>query len=92
MNVKQLEVVDRITTAISERRPKICLIHGPPGTGKSKVIVNLIMQILRGGKVFNKKILVCGPSNAATDEIVKRLLKIRKSAICKYISLYSILK
>lgn len=28
--------------------PKICLIHGPPGTGKSKTIVGLLCRVLRG--------------------------------------------
>lgn len=27
--------------------PKICLIHGPPGTGKSKTIVGLLSQVLK---------------------------------------------
>lgn len=27
--------------------PKICLIHGPPGTGKSKTIVGLLSRVLR---------------------------------------------
>lgn len=55
----------------------------PVGTGKSKVIANLVTQILYGdARYVNRKmmrILVCAPSNAAIDEIVLRLLDIRQS-------------
>jgi superfamily I DNA and/or RNA helicase len=51
------------------------------GTGKSKVIANLVTQILYGdGRYVGGRplrILVCAPSNAAIDEIVLRLLDIR---------------
>ncbi|XP_010078865.1 PREDICTED: probable helicase senataxin [Pterocles gutturalis] len=66
--------------------PKICLIHGPPGTGKSKTIVGLLSHILRentrnekGTQKTNSKIkpnrfLVCAPSNAAVDELMKKII------------------
>uniref|UniRef100_A0A8C5UHB0 Senataxin n=1 Tax=Malurus cyaneus samueli TaxID=2593467 RepID=A0A8C5UHB0_9PASS len=64
--------------------PKICLIHGPPGTGKSKTIVGLLSRVLRevserDGMVVNSKIkpnrfLVCAPSNAAVDELMKKII------------------
>ncbi|XP_063235343.1 uncharacterized protein LOC134538168 isoform X2 [Bacillus rossius redtenbacheri] len=60
----------------------ICLIHGPPGTGKSHVIVNLVVQLLYGSarKMEQKtRILLCAQSNAAVDELVRRLLVVRRS-------------
>ncbi|XP_039178858.1 probable helicase senataxin [Crotalus tigris] len=66
--------------------PKICLIHGPPGTGKSKVIVGLLHRILdeRSGKenavqrlnakIKTNRILVCAPSNAAIDNLMKKII------------------
>ncbi|KAI4484731.1 hypothetical protein M0804_007297 [Polistes exclamans] len=82
LNKKQLEAVCKVTSAVFQKEPKICLIQGPPGTGKSKVIVNIITEILYGNNRYqnNKsplRILVCAPSNAAIDEIVLRLLGIR---------------
>lgn len=77
-----MEAVARVTEAVEQKLSKICLIKGPPGTGKSKVIVNLITQIHYGRGNNRKKplrILVCAPSNAAIDEIVLRLLEIRKT-------------
>ncbi|KYN31774.1 putative helicase senataxin [Trachymyrmex septentrionalis] len=79
LNSKQLEAVFRVTNAVIKKEAKLCFIQGPPGTGKSKVIVNLVTQILYGGCQDKKslRILICAPSNAAIDEIVIRLLHIR---------------
>jgi ATP-dependent exoDNAse (exonuclease V) beta subunit len=62
------------------------------GTGKSHVIVNLIIQILYAQKQYRKhgshrripRILVCAPSNAAIDELVIRLLRVRQAIPSKY--------
>ncbi|XP_043282697.1 probable helicase senataxin isoform X2 [Venturia canescens] len=83
LNAKQLEAVDRITETVVQQTPKICLIEGPPGTGKSRIIVNLVMKILYGGGRYAHeqplRILVCSSSDAAIDEIVLRLAKIRET-------------
>jgi len=47
----------------------IALIHGPPGTGKTHTLIELILQFLSQ----NKRLLVCGPSNISVDNIVERL-------------------
>ncbi|KAI9218866.1 AAA domain-containing protein, partial [Blastocladiella britannica] len=51
--------------------PGITLIQGPPGTGKTKTILGLVGAFLRK----TKAVLVCAPSNAAVDEVTKRLLR-----------------
>ena len=55
----------------------LALIHGPPGTGKTQTLIELIIQILRPErKKPNQKavkLLVCGPSNISVDNIVERL-------------------
>ncbi|KAI9664894.1 MAG: hypothetical protein M1821_006342 [Bathelium mastoideum] len=48
---------------------EIALIHGPPGTGKTYTLIELILQLL----ARNQRILVCGPSNISVDNIVERL-------------------
>uniref|UniRef100_A0A8C3KZW7 Senataxin n=1 Tax=Chrysolophus pictus TaxID=9089 RepID=A0A8C3KZW7_CHRPC len=60
---------------------KICLIHGPPGTGKSKTIVGLLSRVLREvGEcdvailMKQNRFLVCAPSNAAVDELMKKII------------------
>lgn len=45
------------------------LIHGPFGTGKTKTLIELIMQEV----IRNNKVLVTAESNAAVDNIVERL-------------------
>lgn len=49
----------------------IITMWGPPGTGKTKVLISLIAMALYAGK----KVHVCAPSNAAIDEILKRINK-----------------
>lgn len=79
LNPKQMEAVFKVTETVLKKEAKLCFIQGPPGTGKSKVIVNLVSQILYSEHTNRKslRILICAPSNAAIDEIVIRLLDIR---------------
>ena len=48
---------------------EVALIHGPPGTGKSQSVTELILQMLKQ----KLRILVCGPSNISVDNLVERL-------------------
>ncbi len=48
----------------------ISIIHGPPGTGKTTTLVEVIHQLSKK----EKQILVTAPSNAATDFLTKKLI------------------
>ncbi|KAG0651069.1 DNA polymerase alpha-associated DNA helicase A [Hyphodiscus hymeniophilus] len=48
---------------------EVALIHGPPGTGKTHTLIEIILQMLKA----NLRVLVCGPSNISVDNIVERL-------------------
>jgi DNA polymerase alpha-associated DNA helicase A len=61
--------IEAIKFALASR--EIALIHGPPGTGKTHTLIELIRQLVKQ----NKRILVCGPSNISVDNIVERLSK-----------------
>lgn len=54
------------------RAKHAALIHGPPGTGKTTALAELIVQLatLHPGK----SILVCGASNLAVDNVLERVL------------------
>ncbi|OAV97590.1 hypothetical protein PTTG_01906 [Puccinia triticina 1-1 BBBD Race 1] len=63
--------------------PGFSLIQGPPGTGKTSTIVGLVGAFIAsrpkvddsagGPPSITRKILLCAPSNAAVDEVAKRL-------------------
>ena len=48
------------------------LIHGPPGTGKTTTLVEVIEQLVKVKKV---KVLATADSNTAVDNLMERLIK-----------------
>lgn len=62
--------VHAIRAALHESSSPITLLQGPPGTGKTRTVLGVITALLARGE----RVLVCAPSNTATDEIVSRLL------------------
>ncbi|KPI97309.1 Helicase SEN1 [Papilio xuthus] len=78
---QKLAVCSSVTAALGDR-PGIQMVQGPPGTGKTSVICAIVMTYFynaAGRKQLNRgKILICATSNAAVDELVLRLLHIRK--------------
>lgn len=48
----------------------LAIIHGPPGTGKTTTVVELIIQSVKRGE----RVLAVAPSNTATDNLLARLI------------------
>jgi superfamily I DNA and/or RNA helicase len=64
LNEPQLAAID-FAMAASD----LALIHGPPGTGKTTTVVELIVQCVKAGS----KVLATAPSNIAVDNLAERL-------------------
>ena len=55
----------------------LAIIHGPPGTGKTTTLVELILQAVSRGE----KVLACAPSNTAVDNLLGRLISARARVV-----------
>jgi ATP-dependent RNA/DNA helicase IGHMBP2 len=64
-----LDASQRLAVAHALRAEHVALIHGPPGTGKTTAVVELIRQAVARGE----RVLACAPSNVAVDNLVERL-------------------
>jgi superfamily I DNA and/or RNA helicase len=64
LNDSQNQALKTICTA-----EDIAIVHGPPGTGKTTTLVESMLEVLKE----EKQIMVCAPSNAATDHLAKCL-------------------
>ncbi|KAG8845639.1 hypothetical protein FRB96_002307 [Tulasnella sp. 330] len=49
---------------------EVGLVHGPPGTGKTHTLIEVIRQFI----ARDLRVLVCGASNLAVDNLLERLL------------------
>lgn len=52
----------------------ICAVKGPPGTGKSTVIVGLVRRAIHAGK----RVLLVAPTHVALDEVLGRIHELRE--------------
>uniref|UniRef100_UPI00398F70DA probable helicase senataxin isoform X2 n=1 Tax=Pristiophorus japonicus TaxID=55135 RepID=UPI00398F70DA len=86
-NGHQQKAINMAFSMVKQPRiPKVCLIQGPPGTGKSKTIVGFLHRLLneeqenvkpsnnRSIRTKRSRILVCAPSNAAIDDLMKKII------------------
>lgn len=74
-NQSQSNVISNIYSwEINKSKSNLCLVKGPPGTGKTHTIIGII-RMLRKKHKSKCKILICAPSNNAIDELTVRLYK-----------------
>jgi len=72
LNASQIEAVQFALSA-----EDVAIIHGPPGTGKTTTLVELIAQITRNGQ----SVLAVASSNLAVDNLLERLIAAGENAI-----------
>ncbi|KAL3878418.1 hypothetical protein ACJMK2_030771 [Sinanodonta woodiana] len=58
---------EAVKFALQQR--EVAIVHGPPGTGKTTTVIEIILQAVKQGL----KVLACAPSNIAVDNLVERL-------------------
>ncbi|XP_048115128.1 probable helicase senataxin isoform X2 [Alosa alosa] len=80
-NTDQAKAINCVLSMVMSEQPtpQICMIHGPPGTGKSHTIVHLLYQLSQfsaadptGQKPWHT--LVCAPSAAAIDNLMEKII------------------
>jgi hypothetical protein len=65
LNKSQGETINRILAS-----KDVAIVHGPPGTGKTTTLVEIIFETLRR----EEQVMVCAQSNMAVDWISEKLL------------------
>ncbi|XP_045870917.1 DNA-binding protein SMUBP-2 [Meles meles] len=66
---------EAVSFALSQK--ELAIIHGPPGTGKTTTVVEIILQAVKQGL----KVLCCAPSNIAVDNLVERLARSKQRIV-----------
>eukprot|EP00850_Spirogloea_muscicola_P015834 SM000124S25966 [mRNA] locus=s124:397244:402090:- [translate_table: standard] len=66
---RQLDHSQQAAVAKALSAYDVFLLHGPPGTGKTTTVVEIILQEVSRGR----KVLACAASNIAVDNLVERL-------------------
>ncbi|KAJ8048856.1 DNA-binding protein SMUBP-2 [Holothuria leucospilota] len=66
---QNLDESQREAVVFALQQREIVVIHGPPGTGKTTTVVEVILQAVKQGQ----KVVACAPSNVAVDNLVERL-------------------
>ena len=70
LDESQIEALKKIFTNT------LNIIQGPPGTGKTFLASFIIYNIFKFKKEKEDKILICAPSNSATDNLASNLIKL----------------
>lgn len=65
-----LNAEQRAAAELADSARDLSLVHGPPGTGKTTVLVEIVRRAVARGE----KVLACAPSNLAVDNLVERLV------------------
>lgn len=60
------------------------LIWGPPGTGKTTIVPEIVSNYIRLHPEDNQKILICSYTNKAVDNVVKKLFDRFRNSIVRF--------
>ncbi|MGB0933526.1 MAG: AAA domain-containing protein [Lishizhenia sp.] len=68
---KELNLSQNVAIQKMISNQDVCILHGPPGTGKTTTLIEGIKQLTQKGE----KVLVAAPSNTAVNHIALGLIK-----------------
>ena len=74
---ENLDASQREALKFALLQKELSVIHGPPGTGKTTTVVEVVTQSVRSGC----KVLCCAPSNVAVDNLLERLVANRLKVV-----------
>ena len=74
---ENLDASQRAALKFALLQKELSVIHGPPGTGKTTTVVEVVTQSVRSGC----KVLCCAPSNVAVDNLLERLVANRLKVV-----------
>jgi superfamily I DNA and/or RNA helicase len=69
IEIKSLNQAQNQALNLVQAAQDVAIIHGPPGTGKTTTLVQIIKKVLEN----EKTVLVCAPSNTAVDLLAEKL-------------------
>ena len=72
LNEPQIEAV-----SFAHSAQDIAILHGPPGTGKTTTLAEVVIQAVKRGE----RVLACAPSNTAVDNLLERIVVFVPSAL-----------
>ncbi|TWU08020.1 AAA domain-containing protein [Stieleria varia] len=68
--LSQLNPPQQAAVRFALASPDLAILHGPPGTGKTTTLAEIIYQAVKRGQ----RVLACAPSNTAVDNLLERLV------------------
>ncbi|KAF8128688.1 AAA domain-containing protein [Boletus edulis] len=72
---KSLNQSQKVAIRFALEAQEVACIHGPPGTGKTHTLIEIIRQLTSNPPDQKPvRVLVCGASNLSVDNILERLL------------------
>jgi len=78
--IDQLNQVQQIAVLGALDAVDLYLIHGPPGTGKTKTLARYVVEEVNRGS----KVIACCPSNVAVDNLLRELHTIKENMeVCR---------